>query len=60
MTPDHFREPIRWKSASPNGNSCVEVAHTLGGVRDSKNPDAELEVDVRMLVRMVKAESPKS
>jgi hypothetical protein len=32
--------PHRWRksSRSVNGSECVEVAHTLDAVRDSKNP----------------------
>lgn len=32
--------PRRWhkSSRSQNGSQCVEVAHTLDALRDSKNP----------------------
>lgn len=32
--------PHRWRksSRSVNGSDCVELAHTLDAVRDSKNP----------------------
>jgi Domain of unknown function (DUF397) len=31
---------IRWKKSSRSGNQgeCVELAHTLSAIRDSKNP----------------------
>lgn len=32
------QEQLRWKNASSGEDTCVEVAHTLGAIRDSKNP----------------------
>lgn len=37
-----------------NGGACVEVAGTLDGVRDSKNPNAVLTVDLRPLLATLK------
>lgn len=49
-TPGH-RDGWRKSSFSDVANGCVEVARTLGAVRDSKNPDGPvLRVDVRGLV----------
>lgn len=33
-------KPLRWRrsSRSQNGADCVELAHTLDAVRDSKDP----------------------
>ncbi|HVK19989.1 MAG TPA: DUF397 domain-containing protein [Actinokineospora sp.] len=46
----------RKSSFSNTGNGCVEIARTLGGIRDSKNPDGpRLVIDVDALVRQVKA-----
>jgi hypothetical protein len=48
---------IRWKKASFSAEQtdCVELAHTLDTMRDSKNPDGPtLSVDVQRLVRAVK------
>jgi hypothetical protein len=50
---------VRWRkstrsSGEPTG-SCVELAHDLGAVRDSKNPNGPvLTVDVRALLALVK------
>jgi hypothetical protein len=46
---------MQWRKSSYSGgstqSSCVEVAQTLGHVRDSKNPHGPvLAVDVRSLV----------
>ena len=37
---------LRWRksSYSQSGSDCVELAHTLDAVRDSKNPAATLTV----------------
>lgn len=41
----------RKSSFSNTGNGCVEIARSLGAVRDSKNPDGPvLRLDVRALV----------
>jgi uncharacterized protein DUF397 len=44
--------PARWRksSHSQSGSSCVELAHTLDTVRDSKNPSAALAVPTLALV----------
>lgn len=50
-------EPLRFKKASASGgqSECVEIAHTLRHVRDSKAPDGPvLEGDVRALVAAVR------
>ncbi len=47
----------RWRksSKSDTGGSCVELAHTLGAVRDSKNPGGPvLSVPVSALLTTVK------
>jgi hypothetical protein len=50
-------ESLRFKkvrASGPNGN-CVEIAHTLGHLRDSKTPGGPvLAGDVRALVAAVK------
>lgn len=57
MTPQTGR--VRWRKSSRSGGTngnCVELAHTLDAVRDSKNPAALLPVDVALLVAAVKAD----
>lgn len=52
MTPDY-----RWRKStcSNSEGACVEVAHTLTAVRDSKNTEsAALDVEVRGLLTAVK------
>ena len=47
----------RWRksSKSDSGGSCVELAHTLGAVRDSKNPGGPvLSVPMSALLATVK------
>ncbi|MCE7002135.1 DUF397 domain-containing protein [Kibdelosporangium philippinense] len=48
-----------WRKSSRSGSQsdCVEVAMTenLEAIRDSKNPECVLTVDVRMFVRLVRA-----
>ncbi|MGH3761638.1 DUF397 domain-containing protein [Actinophytocola sp.] len=48
----------RWRKSTrsnPNGD-CVELAHTLDRVRDSKNPDGSvLPADLPALVAAAKA-----
>jgi hypothetical protein len=41
--------PQGWRKSrrSSANTNCVEVANTLGAVRDSKNPDRSLTVDLR-------------
>ncbi|HEX7657839.1 MAG TPA: DUF397 domain-containing protein [Pseudonocardiaceae bacterium] len=50
---------VRWRKSSRSGSGgaqCVELAHTLDGVRDSKNPTGPvLRADVPALVQAVKA-----
>jgi hypothetical protein len=50
---------MKWRKSSYSGadgnSACVELAHDLGVVRDSKNPDGPvLKVDVRALLTRVK------
>jgi hypothetical protein len=48
----------RWRKSSYSGNQgeCVELAHTLDAVRDSKNSGPALSVcDLREFLRDVKA-----
>lgn len=52
---------VRWRksSASANETACVELAHHLGAVRDSKAPlSPALAVDVRALVTWARAIRP--
>jgi hypothetical protein len=49
----------RWRKSSYSGSDqhsgCIDLAHDLGAVRDSKNPDGPvLKVDVRALLAQVK------
>jgi hypothetical protein len=50
---------IRWRKSSRSGGgntSCVEVAHTLAALRDSKNPQGPtLTVNVPALLTHVQA-----
>jgi hypothetical protein len=52
---------VTWRKSSrsggdPNDSACVEIASTLGQVRDSKNAAGPtLRGDVRALVSAVKA-----
>ncbi|MGW4110044.1 DUF397 domain-containing protein [Actinosynnema sp. NPDC004786] len=48
---------LRWKKSSKSSASsdCVEVAHHLGAVRDSKNPDVVLDVSPARLRAFVNA-----
>lgn len=48
----------RWRKStrSSTGTNCVEIAHTLDQVRDSKNPAGPvLRVDLAQLLTAVKA-----
>lgn len=48
-------------SGQQGGNSCVEVANTLGAVRDSKAPDAGvLHGDIATLVAWVRGRQPRN
>lgn len=51
------RDVLRWRksTASDGVDSCVELAHTLNAVRDSKNPAGPvLSADASALVRAVR------
>lgn len=54
-------QPLRWRKSSKsggNGGQCVELAHTMDAIRDSKNPGRALAVpahQVRALVTAAKA-----
>jgi hypothetical protein len=56
MAPD---QPLRWRKSrrsGGNGGQCVEIAHTLGAVRDSKNSDGPiLRAELGALLGAVKA-----
>lgn len=56
MTP---AQPLRWRKSSRsagNGGECVELAHSLDALRDSKNPGGPvLRGDIAMLVAALKA-----
>lgn len=50
--------PPTWRksSRSTSTSTCVEVANTLGAVRDSKNPDGpKLTVGVTALVEALRS-----
>jgi hypothetical protein len=50
--------PQRWRksSYSSEDGACIEVAHTLDALRDSKNPDGPvLRGDVRGLLAAIKS-----
>jgi len=51
---------LRWRKSSRSGSdgnsACVELAHDMRSVRDSKNPGGPvLSVDVRALVAHVRS-----
>jgi hypothetical protein len=51
---EKFRES---SYSTSNGQDCVEVANTLGAVRDSKNPDGPtLRCSVTTLVTEIKSD----
>ncbi|GAB3432791.1 DUF397 domain-containing protein [Actinophytocola sediminis] len=55
MSTTDRRDGWRKSSFSDQGNGCVEIACTLGAVRDSKNPNGpRLSLDVRSLVTTAK------
>lgn len=59
MTPD----PHRWRKSRHSGQdtNCVEVAHTLDRVRDSKNPlGPVLKVDVTAFLTELRAGRPSA
>lgn len=52
-----MKVPVRWRKSSRSGQetNCVELAHTLTAVRDSKNPAAPaLAVNAASLLAAVK------
>jgi len=52
---------FRWRKSTRSGQqtNCVEVAHTLDRIRDSKHPDGPpLRVDVSALLALVRADGP--
>lgn len=52
--------PMRWRKSSRSGQetNCVEIAHTLGAVRDSKNADGPvLAIDMSGMLTAVKSGS---
>jgi hypothetical protein len=52
MTVPH--DELRWKNASAGDETCVDIAHTLAAVRDSKNPAVKIDVDVRPLLAAIR------
>ena len=52
-------QPLRWRKSSRsagNGGACVELAHTLDRIRDSKNPAGpQLVAPLDALLTAVKA-----
>jgi hypothetical protein len=48
--------PVRWKKSSDAQLTCVEIAHTLTCLRDSKNPcGPTLSADAARLLSAVRA-----
>ena len=48
----------RWRKSTRSGQqtNCVEVAHTLDRVRDSKHPEGPaLRIDALALIQLVRA-----
>lgn len=45
---------LRWKNASSGDDTCVDLAHTLTAVRDSKNPSVVVNVDLRPLLAAIR------
>lgn len=53
-------QALRWKKSNRSSGSqtCVEIAHTRGAVRDSKNPAGPtLTVDLSGMLAVVKSGS---
>jgi hypothetical protein len=51
-------EEKRWKKSTRStggANNCVEVAHTLDAVRDSKNPSVILPVTPAALAALLRS-----
>jgi hypothetical protein len=48
--------PVSWRKSSYSAQEtdCVEVAGNLAAVRDSKNPEGTLTVDVPTFVNLVR------
>lgn len=49
---------LRWRKSSYSGGdngNCVEVAHTLGELRDSKNPGVTLPVTPAALAMLLRS-----
>lgn len=56
MTPQHETN-LRWRNASSGQDTCIDLAHTLHAIRDSKNPTGPtLHVDAAALLGAVKTE----
>lgn len=54
---DTAPRPLRWRRStfSSNGTDCVELAHDLAAVRDSKSPEGDvLRVDAVRLLAAVR------
>jgi hypothetical protein len=53
-----MQEPLRFKKSTRSGgqSDCVEVAHTLRHIRDSKNPTGPYlhSVDVTALITVLR------
>ena len=50
--------PLRFRKSSfsdANGMACVEVANTLNALRDSKNPNILLHVNLKPLLTTLKS-----
>lgn len=45
---------LRWKNASSGDDTCVDLAHNLTAVRDSKNPSVVVNVDLRPLLAAIR------
>jgi hypothetical protein len=49
-------KPLRFKKSSASGgqSECIEVAHTLRHLRDSKAPGSMIEADIQALIVAVR------